>query len=102
MTTMRIDFTPESVEVTMDGHAGYAADGTPDVVCAAASTLALCLHAWAAGQPETAMQSRTDGHSHLLMERSPETETAVWVIISGAVCIASDYPDYFRLEINEA
>lgn len=100
MTTMRIVFSADSVEVTMDGHAGFADSGS-DVVCAAASTLALCLHAWAAGQPETAMQSRTDGHSHLLMERSPETATAVCVIMAGAACIANDYPEYFRLEVIE-
>lgn len=87
----------DHIAVEIQGHAEYSEPGQ-DIVCAAVSSLSLALHSWAITHEAAFCSERSQGHSFLSMESTPESKTALEMFLCGLRSIESDYGEYVSLE----
>lgn len=106
MTQIRFESDGSRIEITCEGHSGYADSGA-DIVCAAISIL---VHSFAELSMKLGMEKKItvqsldlgEGYSHICIYDPREyTGYAVEMIKMGLASLAECYPDNLSIEWGE-
>lgn len=110
MTTIKFTCEDDTLRVSFNGHAGYAKDGEPDIVCSACSTLAFtlaqgmrvmeaegslidfCLHHFENGNADIYAKAKRRDDAMIRLQTIGET------IYYGLAMLQKKYPNHVKIE----
>jgi uncharacterized protein YsxB (DUF464 family) len=102
-----ITFRPETMELTVSGHANYGKKGK-DIVCSAVSALFYTLYESLTESEEMlhteAVFSDVEGEGYICCHPKEEyrgnVELIYWTILNGLQMVADNYPKHVKLTIS--